>query len=58
VNRKWCQDRWYGFVADYITANSKRESQECNADWLTNPVFDPFTQTAEYKACAVAVEKI
>jgi formate dehydrogenase major subunit len=28
-----------------------------NANWLTNPVFDPFTQTAEYKACAVNVEK-
>jgi formate dehydrogenase major subunit len=27
------------------------------ANWLTNPVFDPFTQTAEYKACAVNVEK-
>jgi formate dehydrogenase major subunit len=29
-----------------------------NANWLTNPVFDPNTLTAEYKACAVAVEKI
>ena len=28
-----------------------------NANWLTNPVFDPITQTAEYKACAVNVEK-
>ncbi|MGB3998395.1 MAG: molybdopterin dinucleotide binding domain-containing protein, partial [Desulfomonilia bacterium] len=28
------------------------------ANWLTNPVFDPATQTAEYKACAVAIEKI
>jgi len=28
------------------------------ANWLTNPVYDPITQTAEYKACAVAVEKI
>jgi formate dehydrogenase major subunit len=28
-----------------------------NANWLTNRVFDPFTQTAEYKACAVNVEK-
>ena len=27
------------------------------ANWLTNPVFDPFTQTAEYKACAVNLEK-
>ena len=32
--------------------------REGNANWLTNAVFDPFTQTAEYKACAVAVEKI
>ncbi len=29
-----------------------------NANWLTNAVFDPVTQTAEYKACAVNVEKI
>jgi len=28
------------------------------ANWLTNPVYDPITQTAEYKACAVCVEKI
>jgi formate dehydrogenase major subunit len=27
------------------------------ANWLTNAVFDPFTQTAEYKACAVNFEK-
>ena len=28
------------------------------ANWLTNPAFDPVTQTAEYKACAVKIEKI
>ncbi len=28
------------------------------ANWLTNPAFDPFTLTAEYKACAVRIEKI
>jgi len=28
------------------------------ANWLTNPAFDPVTQTAEYKACAVRIEKI
>jgi formate dehydrogenase major subunit len=28
------------------------------ANWLTNPVFDPETLTAEYKACAVRVEKM
>ena len=28
------------------------------ANWLTNPAFDPDTQTAEYKACAVSVEKL
>ncbi len=32
--------------------------REGNANWLTNPALDPFTLTAEYKACAVAVEKI
>ena len=32
--------------------------REGNANWLTNPVFDPSTMTAEYKACAVAIEKI
>ena len=28
------------------------------ANWLTNPVFDPETLTAEYKACAVCIEKL
>lgn len=28
------------------------------ANWLTNPAFDPFTLTAEYKACAVRIDKI
>jgi formate dehydrogenase major subunit len=27
------------------------------ANWLTNPAYDPETQTAEYKACAVRIEK-
>ncbi len=27
------------------------------ANWLTNPVFDPKTLTAEYKACAVRINK-
>ncbi len=27
------------------------------ANWLTNPVFDPITLTAEYKATAVRIEK-
>jgi formate dehydrogenase major subunit len=32
--------------------------RENNANWLTNPAFDPITLTAEYKACAVKIEKI
>ncbi|MCF8033211.1 MAG: molybdopterin-dependent oxidoreductase [Desulfarculaceae bacterium] len=28
------------------------------ANWLTNPVYDPVSQTAEYKACSVKVEKL
>ena len=32
--------------------------REGNANWLTNPAFDPNTLTAEYKACAVNIEKI
>lgn len=32
--------------------------REGNANWLTNPAFDPDTLTAEYKACAVTIEKI
>jgi len=32
--------------------------REACANWLTNPAFDPVTQTAEYKACAVKIEKI
>jgi len=31
--------------------------REACANWLTNPAFDPVTLTAEYKACAVCVEK-
>ena len=32
--------------------------REACANWLTNPAFDPISQTAEYKACAVAIEKL
>ncbi len=32
--------------------------REGNANFLTNPVFDPITLTAEYKACAVRIDKI
>ena len=32
--------------------------REGNANWLTNPVYDPETLTAEYKACAVNIEKL
>jgi formate dehydrogenase major subunit len=32
--------------------------RESCANWLTNPAFDPVTLTAEYKACAVAIEKL
>ncbi|VVS93675.1 molybdopterin oxidoreductase [Desulfoluna spongiiphila] len=32
--------------------------REGNANWLTNPAYDPETLTAEYKACAVQVEKV
>jgi formate dehydrogenase major subunit len=28
------------------------------ANWLTKAVFDPVSQTAEYKACAVQIEKL
>ncbi len=28
------------------------------ANWLTNPAFDPVSKTAEFKACAVRLEKI
>jgi formate dehydrogenase major subunit len=31
--------------------------REGNANWLTNPVYDPISLTAEYKACAVKLEK-
>lgn len=31
---------------------------EGNANWLTNAALDPSTLTAEYKACAVKLEKI
>ncbi len=29
-----------------------------NANWLTNAAFDPVSWTAEYKACAVRLEKL
>jgi hypothetical protein len=32
--------------------------REANAKWLTHPAFDPVTLTAEYKACAVRVDKL
>lgn len=32
--------------------------RENNANWLTNPAFDPDTLTAEYKACAVKLSRI
>jgi formate dehydrogenase major subunit len=32
--------------------------REACANWLTNPAFDPVSDTAEYKACAVRLEKI
>jgi formate dehydrogenase major subunit len=32
--------------------------REACANWLTNPVFDPISQTAEYKACAVNLRKL
>ena len=32
--------------------------REACANWLTNPVYDPVSQTAEYKACAVKLEKV
>ena len=32
--------------------------RENNSNWLTNPAFDPITLTAEYKACAVRIDKL
>ena len=32
--------------------------REACANWLTNPVFDPISYTAEYKACAVRIDKL
>ena len=32
--------------------------REACANWLTHAAFDPVSQTAEYKACAVKIEKI
>ncbi len=32
--------------------------RESCANWLTNPVYDPVSLTAEYKACAVRMEKL
>lgn len=32
--------------------------REACANWLTNSAYDPITQTAEYKACAVRIEKV
>ncbi len=32
--------------------------RENNANWITNAAFDPISKTAEYKACAVQIQKI
>jgi formate dehydrogenase major subunit len=32
--------------------------REACANWLTNPAFDNITMTAEYKICAVRINKI
>ena len=32
--------------------------RDANANWLTNAAFDNITMTAEYKACAVRIDKI
>jgi formate dehydrogenase major subunit len=32
--------------------------REACANWLTNPVYDPVSMTAEYKACAVSLSKL
>ncbi len=32
--------------------------REACANWLTNQAFDPVSKTAEYKACAVQIEKL
>ena len=32
--------------------------RDSNANWLTNDVFDSITMTAEYKACAVRIDKL
>ena len=32
--------------------------REANANWLTNAAFDGITMTAEYKACAVRIDKL
>jgi formate dehydrogenase major subunit len=32
--------------------------REGNANWLTNPAAAPVSKTAEFKACAVRLEKI
>ena len=32
--------------------------REACANWLTNPAFDPVTLTAEYKACAVRIDRV
>jgi formate dehydrogenase major subunit len=32
--------------------------RETCANWLTNAAFDPVSWTAEYKACAVQIEKL
>ncbi len=41
-----------------ITYKPLYRFRETNANWLTNPVYDPISLTAEYKACVVKVEKV
>jgi len=47
---------FYGEAPLTVGAGFRTTCPYC-ANWLTNPAFDPFTLTAEYKACAVRIDK-
>jgi NADH dehydrogenase/NADH:ubiquinone oxidoreductase subunit G len=40
-----------------VEVEGARNLTTAHANWLTNPAYDPETLTAEYKACAVRIEK-
>ena len=51
-------EQWELFRTGQCTPPSEESAALSVAELLTNPVYDPETWTAEYKACAVNISKL